>query len=418
MNRAVSRRWYSVLLSAALLAALAAPAVAQSSKDRQCTGDPDVPADAQIAGCTEAIGSQAFSGKALAALYTNRGNAYLANRDLDGAFADYSQAIALDPKYVAAYVNRGNVEKAKGNVEAAIDDYTDAIALDPDYPYTYSSRGHIYLDKGDLNRALADDNKAIALDPKYTPAYVNRGVVYFRKHDADRALADFDEAIALEPGYAVGYVNRGIVHKMKGEFDLALADESKAIELDPKDALAYYNRGFSRQAKSDLDGAIADYDQAIELNPSYGDAFVARGLAKLYAGSAARARVDLNRASSLQPYDAHKALWLDIVNKRLDKPSVLALAQTYKSGWPDAVVRYYLGQVTFKDMLAAAENADVELKSEHVCEANVFGGELALGQGRKDEAMRLFRAAGAGCPKALIEWIVANAELKALGGAP
>jgi hypothetical protein len=49
---------------------------------------------------------------------------------------------------------------------------------------------------------------------------------------------------------------------------------------------------------------------------------------------------------------------------------------------------------------------------------NFFSGELALQQGRKDEATRLLRIAAEGCPKDSFQLTAANAELKALGAQP
>lgn len=40
--------------------------------------------------------------------YFNRGFARQANGDLEGAVADYTKAIEVDPSYLRAYLNRGN----------------------------------------------------------------------------------------------------------------------------------------------------------------------------------------------------------------------------------------------------------------------------------------------------------------------
>jgi len=50
--------------------------------------------------------------------------------------------------------------------------------------------------------------------------------------------------------------------------------------------------------------------------------------------------------------------------------------------------------------------------------ANFFSGELALLEGAKDDATRLFRLAAADCPKIFAQWAAAKAELKALGMTP
>ena len=82
------------------------------------------------------------------------------------------------------------------------------------------------------------------------------------------------------------------------------------------------------------------------------------------------------------------------------------------------MIRLYLGQLTPEAVLAAPDDSDATTKKGQVCEANFYGGELALQHGAKDDAARLFRLAVMGCPKSFIEYDDANAELKALGATP
>ena len=86
--------------------------------------------------------------------------------------------------------------------------------------------------------------------------------------------------------------------------------------------------------------------------------------------------------------------------------------------WPAPVIRLFLGQMTQEAVLAAADDPNPKTKKRQLCEANFFSGELALMQGTKDKAARLFRLAAADCPKYFIEWTAAVAELKALGLKP
>jgi hypothetical protein len=62
-------------------------------------------------------------------------------------------------------------------------------------------------------------------------------------------------------------------------------------------------------------------------------------------------------------------------------------------------MRLFLGQLPPEAALAAADHPEAHIKSDYVCEANVYGGAFELQQGRKEEAMRLFRVAVAECPK-------------------
>ena len=66
-------------------------------------------------------------------------------------------------------------------------------------------------------------------------------------------------------------------------------------------------------------------------------------------------------------------------------------------------------------MLAAADDANPTVKQAHTCEANFYGGQYALIEGQRDDAVKLFEAAAKDCPHGFLEGIAATAELKGLG---
>lgn len=103
---------------------------------------------------------------ATAADYVKSGFALEEKGDLDGAIADYTKAIEIDPRYARAYDNRGSARAKKGDPDGAIADYSKAIELDPRYPLAYIGRGLARSDKGDLDGAISDYSKAIEIDPR------------------------------------------------------------------------------------------------------------------------------------------------------------------------------------------------------------------------------------------------------------
>jgi len=56
--------------------------------------------------------------------YYNRAIARHLKGDLDGAIADYTKAIELNPDYELAYLNRGRAKHDKSNLDGAIADCT------------------------------------------------------------------------------------------------------------------------------------------------------------------------------------------------------------------------------------------------------------------------------------------------------
>jgi lipoprotein NlpI len=127
--------------------------------------------------------------------YFNRGVIEKANDDFDGAIADYTRAIELDPTYAAAYSNRGSAKQAKGDLDGAIADCNHAIELDPKDPMAHKYRGVAKKEKGDLDGAIADYNRAIELDPKFAAAYFHRGIAKQAKGDLKGAIGDINGAI-------------------------------------------------------------------------------------------------------------------------------------------------------------------------------------------------------------------------------
>ena len=132
-----------------------------------------------------------------AGTYNARGFAKQKKGDLDGAMADYNQAIKLNPKFAGAYNNRGNIRLGRGDLNGAMADYNQAIQLDSKYYRAYNNRGLVRFREGDLNGAIADYDQAISLNPKYGLAYRNRGHAKEKKGDLNGAIADFDRAIKV-----------------------------------------------------------------------------------------------------------------------------------------------------------------------------------------------------------------------------
>ncbi|HEY4847628.1 MAG TPA: tetratricopeptide repeat protein [Methylocella sp.] len=304
----------------------------------------------------------------------------IAYHDQQRAMSSFNVWIRLDPKSVGLFVIRSlfYYSSVQRDYDRAVADLSDAIRLDPKSAGPFFIRGRVYAAKRDYDRAIADYTEAIRLDPK--PVLLSdRGNAYRDKHDYDRAIADYTEAIRLDPKYAIAFNNRGRAYIAKQDSDSAIADYTEAIRLDPKFALAFRRRGTAYSAKQDYDRAIASLNDAVRLEPKS-----AVTVLWLYL---MRARSGAETAASELETNA----------KNLNQPD-----------WPYPLVELFLGRRTLETTFAAATKLDER------CTAQFYVGEWQLLRDDRLAAKVSMTAAVEICPKDLIEYDVALAELQRL----
>ncbi len=253
--------------------------------------------------------------------YNGIGIAKSALGDNQGALNDLNQAIQINQNWgvlsdtfvglPTAYYNRGNAKYDLGDRQGAIADYNEAIRIKTDYAEAYGSRGLAKSALGDKQSAITDYNEAIRLKPDFANAYNNRGAAKYDLGDKQGTIADYNEAIRLKADYALAYYDRGLAKYDLGDKQDAITDYSHAIRINQNWGnfnasyfglpTAYYNRGNAKYDLGDKQGAIADYNEAIRLKPGYADAYSNRGAAKSDLGDRQGAIADYNEAIRLKP---------------------------------------------------------------------------------------------------------------------
>lgn len=387
-----------------------------------------------------------------AADFYNRGLEKHNAGDLDGAIADYSEALKRDPNDADSWNNRANAKNAKGDRESALPDYARAIELDPANHTYYLNRAGVRRFLDDLDGAMSDFNRVLELFPKYAPGYNNRGVVKRQRGDLDGAFADFNRAIQLVPGFALALFNRGVVYDDRGKLDEALADYDRALQFDPKITGAWNNRGSVRFRRMEFDTALADLNKAVELSQT------AAGNSPTAAATRAgafwnRAWTNLALRNSLQAND-DAASFLRLADDKDKKAPyammVLYLAQRQmgkapdaagaalavwsaetppssdvaihisnpakandkpvaKTDWPKPVMRFLLGGLSNDKLLEVAGTDNDRLTDAHT----FIGIELALA-GKRDAAIVHLQWVAEKGAKTSQQYTLAAAELRRL----
>ena len=78
-----------------------------------------------------------------------RGNALDGKGDVDGAIAEYREALRLKPDFAEAHYNLGIALNHKGDWDGAMAEYREALHLKRDYAEVHNNLGVTLLNKGD-----------------------------------------------------------------------------------------------------------------------------------------------------------------------------------------------------------------------------------------------------------------------------
>jgi tetratricopeptide (TPR) repeat protein len=167
------------MLALLAVAGMTRPAAAQGANHsggnggdaiRCSSGKPEI----AIIACTHIIEDRSEGVENRAIALRNRAFRHQQLGDFDAAIADFSLAIGLDAKMIAAYIDRGAAYVGKSDWDLAIADFTSAIALDPNQYAAYLDRGQALGAKRQREQAIADFTHAIRMRPEAAAAYRQR----------------------------------------------------------------------------------------------------------------------------------------------------------------------------------------------------------------------------------------------------
>lgn len=144
------------------------------------------------------------------------------HNDFQGALADWSEAIRLNPAFTTAYYNRGYLRHLLGDENGALDDFNHALRLEPDYVEAYTHRSYVYYLRGAYALCVADLTQVIVRDSTNARAYSNRGEAHFALGQYDHALADFHQAHTLHTGNPYAQAGIAVALHALGKTDQAI----------------------------------------------------------------------------------------------------------------------------------------------------------------------------------------------------
>jgi tetratricopeptide (TPR) repeat protein len=157
---------------------------------------------------------------------------------------DVIAALALEPQNVLALTLQAYLQCVPEDLQACITAFTALKTQFPNNPLPYNYLGQFYLFNGQTQLALTEFNESLTLDPNQPLTLNSRAVAYAILQQPAIALEDLNLAIGLDPTIALYYINRSRVHGLLGDSEAALADITQAIAVQPDYEQSYVQRAF------------------------------------------------------------------------------------------------------------------------------------------------------------------------------
>ncbi len=203
---------------------------------------------------------------------------------------------------------RGTQALSQGNAAAALAEYTAAVAQQPrSAPYRIAA-GLTAAQMGNFSLAeqmLAD---AIALRPADPVVYTHLAAVYAREAvenenpaRLEAAYAAYEQAIALAPTIALTYQQYADLALRAGDSDRARRLAERAVDLDATDGISFGILGWAQMAGDNLPAAELAFEQAVKWEPGSADFHLGLATALYLQGRFEAAHLALERSLLLDP---------------------------------------------------------------------------------------------------------------------
>jgi DNA-binding winged helix-turn-helix (wHTH) protein/TolB-like protein/Flp pilus assembly protein TadD len=194
-------------------------------------------------------------------------------------------------------------------VGQAFAQFGEAVALDPAQaaPYSGLADCHLLLGVGGLcqplaawDRALECAARALDRDPGHPEAHAARAYArLFRDHDWTAARSDLDHAVARAGPSPSAYLWRALFRALGGDFEAARRDLGRSRDIDALSIVGSAFQCFVHEVTGEHEEALSAARQAAELRPDSFFGYRCLGLASVRLGRTEAGLRALRRAVEL-----------------------------------------------------------------------------------------------------------------------
>ncbi len=117
------------------------------------------------------------------------------------AFADWEQALTIDPQLASAWHNRGSALAMIGNYEEALNSYDRALEITPNDHQIINARGSALYGLQRWQEALECWQQVLEADDNFYQAWYNRGSTLENLGETQAAIACYQKALGIVPDF-------------------------------------------------------------------------------------------------------------------------------------------------------------------------------------------------------------------------
>ena len=184
------------------------------------------------------------------------------NRTVE-AIRHYSEALRIEPDFVAAHLNMGVALREEGKINEAVEHFYMALRAKPDCSEAYYELGVTLEKQGSFDAAVRHYSEALRIKPEFIKGHNNLGNAMARQGNFESAVYHYNEALKINPNYAGAYYNLGKIAINQGKIADAIIYYKKTLQVNPNMAEALYN--LSWIAATTKDDKFRNSIEAIKL---------------------------------------------------------------------------------------------------------------------------------------------------------
>jgi protein O-GlcNAc transferase len=228
------------------------------------------------------------------------GSLYAMQKNWPKAEESFHAALAVHPSLASAHLHLGLALQAQQRPGAA-DELNKAYQIEPDNPIINLELGRLLATNGDDQQAIQFLQHANTLMPQSADAAYQLGLALQRSNRMSEAIPLFQSAAAADPDNPEILANLGMALCQQQKATQAIPLLQRAIQLAPNEPVDHQNLAAAYIQLSQFDDAVSELRTALKLSPDSPQLHYNLGLALKMQDNNAAAIPELQTAERLDP---------------------------------------------------------------------------------------------------------------------